>query len=245
MVRFGIALPFFLSVSSVQSFQTQTMVGTGNRRIETRQSKVDMQRNVSSSSNPDYSESSLSDALNSVTSAARDQLASEFSVDPDDDEAQISQRKQMVERRRKAYRVQLPLTIRRITFYNRLGQLNGHFEHSSDALRNSESPTSVTFSAFWFQKPVGKRLTALYIGCVKTAISADTGCIRGLLIDFYTLLVVVSLILKQRCWPTHPPTIKTCWHLQGLSLVFLRWHSWILKWVHLYTKCNLDLQNLI
>ncbi|KAL3935979.1 MAG: hypothetical protein SGBAC_008605 [Bacillariaceae sp.] len=69
-----------------------------------------MQRKVSSSTNPDYGESSLSDALNSVTNAARDQLASEFSVDADADEAQISQRKQMVERRRKAYRVQLPLT---------------------------------------------------------------------------------------------------------------------------------------
>ncbi|CAJ1953306.1 unnamed protein product [Cylindrotheca closterium] len=73
-----------------------------------------MKLDVSSSSNPDYSESSLSDALNSVTNAARDQLASEFSVDPDDDEAQISQRKKMVERRQKTYRVQLPLTAARI-----------------------------------------------------------------------------------------------------------------------------------
>ena len=100
MVRFGVALSVFVSASTVHSFHVPRPIGTGNQLIQTRQNKVNARHNVSSYSNADYGEASFSDALSSVTNAARDQLVNEFSDVPDAEEEEISERMRMVERRR-------------------------------------------------------------------------------------------------------------------------------------------------
>ena len=68
-----------------------------------------MQRGVSASSSPEYSDSSISDALNTVTSAARDSIAKAVTDVPDLDEEEVALKKKRVENRMKTYTVNLPL----------------------------------------------------------------------------------------------------------------------------------------
>lgn len=111
MVRFGVALSVVISAASVHSFQGQpTLVRPLNNSLIGRRRVLRVQRFVSaSSSHPEYSDSSISDTLNSVTNAARDSISNAVSDDPDSDEVEIAMRKQMVENRMKTYKVALPL----------------------------------------------------------------------------------------------------------------------------------------
>lgn len=111
MVRYGIALAVLLSAASVHSFQNQhVLVRHSSERVLTKQRKMSVQRSVSSSSShSEYNDGSLSDALNSVTNAARESISNAVADDPDADEAEIGLKKQMVEKRMKTYKVALPL----------------------------------------------------------------------------------------------------------------------------------------
>jgi hypothetical protein len=111
MIRYGIALAVLLSAASVHSFQNQHLLVRHSRdRLLTKQKKMTVQRNVSSSSSPpEYNDGSLSDALNSVTNAARESISNAVADDTDADEAEIGLKKQMVQNRMKTYKVALPL----------------------------------------------------------------------------------------------------------------------------------------
>jgi hypothetical protein len=113
MVKFGTALAVLLSAASVYAFQNQHgLVSHSNDRLLSNQKKMTIQRSVSSSSSPpEYNDGSLSDALTSVTNAARESISNAVADDADADayEAQIGRKKQMVENRMKTYKVALPL----------------------------------------------------------------------------------------------------------------------------------------
>eukprot|EP00980_Cylindrotheca_fusiformis_P000655 scaffold160_cov136-Cylindrotheca_fusiformis.AAC.2 len=111
MVRYGIALSMLLSAASVQSFRQQHfLTKPTNDKSTTRQRTTRVQQKVStSSSHSEYNDGSISDALNSVTNAARESISNAVSDNPDADEAEIGLRRKMVENRMKTYKVTLPL----------------------------------------------------------------------------------------------------------------------------------------
>ena len=112
MPRFGIALSLMLSAASVCSFQNQQLPvrGLASEKVNSRRETAKFQRGVSaSSSHSEFGDSSLSDALNTVTSAAKDTIASAVLDEPDLDEAEIAERKKMVQNRIQTYKVPLPL----------------------------------------------------------------------------------------------------------------------------------------
>lgn len=115
MVRLGTALALLLSstrwqsVSSFHNFQPSSL---NHVIMSRRRAEHDLQRQVaSSSSSSEFNQNgdSIGDALNSVTSAARDSIANAVRDEPDTDEARIALKKRQVQGRTKTYIVTLPL----------------------------------------------------------------------------------------------------------------------------------------
>jgi hypothetical protein len=120
MVRLGTALAILLSSSSsstwqgadaFHSFQPNSL---NHVIVSRRRAEQDIQRQVaSSSSSSEFNQPNggevISDALNSVTNAARDSFANAVRDEPDSDEARIALKKQQVQCRTKTYVVTLPL----------------------------------------------------------------------------------------------------------------------------------------
>jgi hypothetical protein len=114
MSRFGVALAFLLTTSSVQSFQNFQPHSLCNLREKelSRHATKKLQRSVSASStNSEFASNidSLGEALSTVTNAARDSITEAVSDEPDIEEAEIALKQRMVEKRLKTYAVTLPL----------------------------------------------------------------------------------------------------------------------------------------
>lgn len=129
MARFGIALALLLATTpAVDGYSNFTPVsrqlqrGVGQRGRQQQQlpyGASNHRSNLShgtprsvSATNADFggpNGDSLSDALNSVTSAARASIAKAVTDEPDLDEAEIAKKKKTVQDRLKVYKVTLPL----------------------------------------------------------------------------------------------------------------------------------------
>ena len=116
MVKYGTAIAFLLSTTTVHSFHNIQSHIISNLR-ENGPFKKDINklhlRVASPSSNPEFSNNNmdtLGEALNTVTVAARDTIAEVVSDEPDVDEVEIAEKKRLVGERVKTFRVTLPLS---------------------------------------------------------------------------------------------------------------------------------------
>jgi hypothetical protein len=130
MVRLGTALAILLSSTSqsstswwwfssryqgVNAFHHGPPNSLNHVIVSRRRAEQDIQRQVASSSssseftNPSTGGEAITDALNSVTSAARDTIVNAVRDEPDSDEARIALKQKQVQGRTKTYIVTLPL----------------------------------------------------------------------------------------------------------------------------------------
>jgi hypothetical protein len=122
MVKLGAAVAILLLASStsrwqgVDAFQNVQPNSLNPVIVSRRRAEHDIQRQVASSSSsgsefhqPTNGGESISDALNSVTSAAMGSIANAVRDEPDSDEAKITLKKQQVQGRTKTFLVTLPL----------------------------------------------------------------------------------------------------------------------------------------
>jgi C-terminal processing protease CtpA/Prc len=205
-----------LSAASVCSFQNQEIPARlFNEKGLLRQKTVKFQRGVSASpSHSEFSDSSLSDALSTVTSAAKDTISKAVVDEPDADEAEIALKKKRVKNRMKIYKVSLPLASTYIEGNSKLlsiglnlcqinkGRVFDRLNLNMDTLKFEEIASSQNIEAIELMDEQGlsRRVDSKFQGIVVSSVvkgsSAWTAGVRA-----GDILHATSATMGNKLWP--------------------------------------------